>query len=232
MPYCVISCFLARKQAVSKWLCPAKSWRKEFRLFSSLTGLAGILVLISFTTSQAEYLLEADEDGQLHADIRNITLKDVSSFFDKNYDIKFIGDADQLQTEVTLSFERLSVEKALKKIFSRMNIVLEYDSRGTITEVRVLPAGRKTTNPALVDIPAFRPQQALAIETDEPDVADGQSVDETELQDAEPEPTAADDTDGVDQGDLPADDSFEVVPNSPPSDDDFDIVPSDPPSGS
>jgi hypothetical protein len=232
LPYSLFSRFLAGKQAASKCLCPARSYRKKYRLFSFFAGLAGILVLISFTTSQAEFLLEADENGQLHATLRDTTLEEVSSFFTKNYHIKFVGDADQLQTRVTLAFEKLSVEKALKKIFSKMNIAIKFDSRGDITEVRVLPTGPKTTNTGLVSNFVDKTAQALALEEDEPDLADVQSVDETDLLGAEPEPPAADETNQVDQGDLPADDSFEIVPNSPPSEDDFEIVPSEPPSGS
>jgi hypothetical protein len=116
---------------------------------------------------------------------------------------------------------------------------LKYDSRGNITEVRVLPAGRKTTNTALVKTPVSKTAQALALEQDDPEIADFQPEDETASPQAEPEPPVVDRAIQADQGelsadlpaDLPADDDLEVEPNSPPSGDDFEIVPSDPPSG-
>jgi hypothetical protein len=227
--------FSARYQFVAKCFPPSSGYRKGLRFFGHLIGVVGLLVLITFTTSQAEFLLEADEEGRLHGNLRETTLEEMTSFFAKNYNIKFVGDADLLQTEVTLSFEKLSLEKALKKIFSRMNVALKYDSRGNITEVRVLPAGRKTTNTALVKTPVSKTAQALALEQDDPRVADFQPEDETASPQAEPEPPAADRAIQADQGelsaDLPADDDLEVEPNSPPSGDDFEIVPSDPPSG-
>ncbi len=131
--------------------------------------LTCLFLLIAFTAANgAENLLETDANGRIQARLQNETLEEVSGFFRQKFNIKFIGEDELFQTRVTVSFDSLSLEKALKKIFAKTNVAFKYDSQGNITEARLLPTSKIKYNPALANTLNTVNQQTPAIDQQEP----------------------------------------------------------------
>ncbi len=159
-------------------------------------------VLIAFTTSEAEMLLKADEAGQFQANLQNETLATVKTFFEQSYGIKFTGDADLFQTQITVSINNLSLAKTLKRIFSKVNVAFKYNSQGIITEVNLLPTNQNKNNLLKANHLIKNPKQQLTGEfAIDPNVQNKDDI--TDIQ--------------VEPNSPPSGDSFEVVPGAPPS---------------
>jgi len=171
--------------------------------------LTSIFLLIAFTAvCEAENMLETDANGRIHARLQNETLQAVSVFFKQNFNIEFIGEDELFQTQVTVSFDNLSLEKALKKIFAKTNIAFKYDSQGKITEARLLPTSKIKYNPAIANAVNNVNQQAPAI-------------DQQDSNNQSPESSGAtsDDSIQADSGADSAEDGVVVEPNSASPDD-------------
>jgi hypothetical protein len=89
--------------------------------------------------AEAKFLLRADEEGLLSAQIENVHLAELRRFFEENYDIQFSGQDFIFQTTVTVSFEKLRMEQALKRILTRKNYAIKYNKEGEVLAVTVLP---------------------------------------------------------------------------------------------
>jgi len=92
-------------------------------------------------------VLQTDEEGLLSGRLENVNLAEVRQFFEKNYGIKFLGQDFLFQTNVTVSFEKLNLEQALKRILTRKNCAFKYDRQGALLAVTVLPGIRDTPAP-------------------------------------------------------------------------------------
>ena len=103
-------------------------------------GIILFFLLISLASrGEANYILRADEEGLLSAQIENVHLSELLRFFEENYDIQFSGQVFSFQTTVTVSFEKLRMEQALKRIFARKNYAISYNKEGEVIAVTVLP---------------------------------------------------------------------------------------------
>jgi len=103
-------------------------------------GIIFFFLLISLASrGEANYILRADEEGLLSAQIENVHLSELLRFFEENYDIQFSGQVFSFQTTVTVSFEKLRMEQALKRIFARKNYAISYNKEGEVIAVTVLP---------------------------------------------------------------------------------------------
>ena len=195
---------------------------------------ASLFILMIISPSQAENLLQADETGKLQASLQGVTLMEVKSFFEKNYSIKFIADDNLLQAQVSIYFENLNLEKALKRIFTNMNVVVVYNIQGEIIEVRLLPTSQNHSWPAIASTPINSEELQVPVEQIPASLTED-TVFQDDMQD--------NDSTAVPQGESifsPDEDikfepddiisSFQVEENSPPSGNFFQIVPSAPPS--
>lgn len=182
--------------------------------------LTSILLLIAFTAvSEAENILTTDANGRIQARLQNETLEEVSGFFRQNFNIKFIGDDELFQTQVTVAFDNLSLEKALKKIFAKTNVAFKYDNQGKITEARLLPTSKVKYNPAVANTFANANKQAP-------------SIDQQDSNDQPPEENLVPEDDSIlkDSVTDSTDTGLEIEPNSPSPDDSTEADP-DAPSG-
>ena len=102
-------------------------------------------VLCIFATSQAADLIQENGKGEFSAQLDNVKLSEVTRFIEKKYNIQFKGADTQLETSITLSFEKLNLEQMLKKILSKTNFVFTYNKLGKVTEVTLLQTGDKKT---------------------------------------------------------------------------------------
>jgi hypothetical protein len=183
--------------------------------------LIAVVIFLAVTTGKAEDLLQADTAGRVQANLQHVSLEDVSAYLEQRYAIKFAGNRSLLQTEVTVSFEKLSLDKAIKRIFSKLNVVYKYDNQGKITEINLLPAGRNTPTPGLANnyINNQPPQGVVEPEADsaqDNDVeTEGDQADEQENVDDQ----SADDDQAADQQneDDQAADAPAPLPDNPAS---------------
>lgn len=95
--------------------------------------------LFVFSTSQAADLIQENEKGEFSAHLDKVKLSELTKFIEKKHGIRFKGPDTQLQTPITLSFEKLTLEQMLKKILTRINYVFTFDKSGKVTEVALLP---------------------------------------------------------------------------------------------
>ncbi len=93
--------------------------------------------------------------------MQNVPLTKIKSYFEQNYNIRFIGDDNLFHSQLTLSFNKLNLEKALKRIFSRMNVALVFNAKGEVTEVRLMPTNHINTNMAALNNFAKYKEQGL-----------------------------------------------------------------------
>jgi hypothetical protein len=93
---------------------------------------------------EADTLLKQDENGLFHAHLERVQLTELKKFFEKEYGIQFKGEEFLFQTTITISFENLSLEKALKRVLIRKNYAITYNSVGKILEVTLLPGTSDT----------------------------------------------------------------------------------------
>ena len=189
--------------------------------------LISLFVLITFTLSEAEDLFTTDEAGKLQGHLQNVSLAEIRSFFEKKYGIIFIGDDNIFNSQVTLSFSGLALEKTLKRVFSKMNVVFMFNSQGKIIEVRVFPSNRNQT-PSLIANNLMKREDLLPNEATEVDQKDDITSFQIEVNSPPPGDPSPNEATEVDQKDDMT--SFQVEVNSPPSGDTFLIVPSGPPS--
>ena len=99
------------------------------------------VVLFYFSTSQAADLIQENEKGEFSAHLDNIKLSEITKFIQKKYNIEFKGQDPQLQTPITMSFEKLNFEQMVKKVLTRINFVFTYNKEGKVTQVTLLQAG-------------------------------------------------------------------------------------------
>ncbi len=111
-------------------------------------SLIFFIVLFVFSTSHAADLIQENEKGEFSAQLNNIKLSELTTFIQKKYNIEFKGEDNQLQTSITLSFEKLNFEQMLKKILTRINFVFTYSELGKITKVTLLQTGNNKADTA------------------------------------------------------------------------------------
>lgn len=184
--------------------------------------LISFFVLITFTISEAKDLFTIDASGKLQGHLQNVSLAEIRAFFEKEYGIIFIGDDNIFHNQVTLSFSGLALEKTLKKVFSKMNVVFMFNSQGKITEVRVFPSNGNQTSSRIANN-LMKREGLLPNEATEVDQKDDITSFQVELNSPPPGDLSSNDAPEVDQKDDIT--SYQVEVNSPPSGDDFLIVP-------
>jgi hypothetical protein len=208
------------------------------------TLFASILILLTFTSGEAELAIQTNEEGKIYAHLQNVSLVEVKNFLEQNFEIRFRGDITLYQTPVTLSFDNLTLEKALQRIFSRTSFVIKYDSLGKITEVDVFPsdgkkypagsakngnARRLAVNRSLGETHnlnlGIQDLQVGSALHNYPDILTPDAAFQ-----AMPHSSAHDDSLPGDVPPPPPRDSFMNVPNSPPPGGSSQIFPSSPPS--
>jgi hypothetical protein len=99
------------------------------------------VVLFSFSTSYGADLVQENEKGEFSAHLDNVKLSELTKFIQGKYGIDFKGQDAELQTPITMSFEKLNFEQMLKKILTRINFVFTYNKSGKVTAVTLLQAG-------------------------------------------------------------------------------------------
>lgn len=103
-------------------------------------GIIFFFLLVSFASrGEAKFLLRADEEGLLSGQIENVPLSELRRFFEESYNIQFSGQDFIFQATVTVSFEKLRMEQALKRILTRKNYAIHYSKEGEVLAVKVLP---------------------------------------------------------------------------------------------
>lgn len=113
------------------------------RLFFKKIIFVFLLVLCA-TEGEAKFFLQADEEGLLSAQIENVHLSEIRRFFEERYNIQFSGQEFIFQTKLTVSFEKLRIEQALKRILTRKNYAINFNTEGEVIAVTVLPGiGKK-----------------------------------------------------------------------------------------
>lgn len=122
-------------------LCPYSLERNEAMI--KIIIFCFIMLLIS-AKSEADTLLKQDENGLFCAHLKQVELTEVKKIFEKEYGIKFKGEEFLFQTTITISFENLSLEEALKRVLIRKNYAITYNSVGKILDVTLLPGTRDT----------------------------------------------------------------------------------------
>jgi len=182
--------------------------------------LVVLTVLLTFTTSRAENVLEIDEAGQVNANLQNFSLAEAASFFQENYSIKFIGADELFEPQIALSFNKLSLEKALKKIFAKTNVAFKYDDQGKITEVRLLPTSQKRSVPVAANNLVNPPEPTVTDEQENqaPDATDDTVIDQAE-QETPPDDASVETDSSPEPADIaeePADASDENIPDEQP----------------
>ena len=214
--------------------------------------LLTLLSTLSFNVCMADIDINTDEGGRLNVKLKGIPLTEIKSVLEQGYGILFKGDDQIYQTQLTLSFQNLSLEKALKRIFSRMSFALVYDSEGKITEVYVLSADGKKINHKITSVqPKNLSTNFKKIYAEK--YADKQTLDhlgennlpadKVKIPPPKSMVTPSEETafkvvrnsppgriGAGDPSSFPLDDTFEITPNSPPSGSSFQIVPSAPPA--
>ena len=121
----------------------------------STLALAGTIFISTF--AMAADLIQKDGSGRFHAELQNVPLSDVAKFMQTTYAIKFKGDAEILDSPVTVTFKELDMEAMLKKILARNNYVFAYDSQGNIAEVRLLPGVSEKNATGAMTKPGIQP---------------------------------------------------------------------------
>lgn len=111
-------------------------------------SLIFFIVFFVFSTSHAADLIQENEKGEFSAHLNNVKLSELTTFIQKKYNVEFKGEDTQLQTPITLSFEKLNFEQMLKKILTRINFVFTYSKLGKITKVTLLQTGNNKADSA------------------------------------------------------------------------------------
>lgn len=113
------------------------------RIIFQITMVCFGLVLLC-GRGEADALLQVDEEGLLSGRLERVNLTEVRRFFEQSHGIKFYGQDFLFQTNVTVSFEKLTLEQALKRILTRKNYAFKYDNQGALLAVTVLPGSGDT----------------------------------------------------------------------------------------
>ena len=193
------------------------------------------IYLLCAKPCNAEDLIKADAGGRLEANLLDIPLRQLMPFFEENYGIRFSGEDNLFENRISVSFNKLDLEKTLKRIFSKTNAVFEYNKKGIITRVYVLPVSIYQKSSAVANnFITAQDQQAVVTQDQEypqPEsfVQGDQNLDAANLLEVLSDMPPSDGPIGVDLNDDIT--SFQIEINSPPSGDSFQIVPGTPPSG-
>ncbi len=188
-----------------------------------------IMISAPLGVSRADDIISVDKQGLFSADLQNISLTEVKSYFEQNYEIEFAGDEDLLKTQRTVSFKKLNLEKTLKRIFAKMNIALQYNSKGEVTEVRLVPGGQAVNNISVLNnLMENREQNLQSMQT-----PDGVQENAPMENDALPVEKEEDEITSfvVEKNSPPGADGLPVDSDSPVTDPAFQVVPNSPPSG-
>ncbi len=193
-----------------------------------------------------------NDEGLIYAKMNNVSLLKVKEILQDTYKIKLRGDDQIYQSELTMSFDGLSLDRALKRIFHGFNFIVEYNSQGMATEVTIFShtngfpgRPRQNGNDQILsnnfkEIYAKRVAELQTLDhigskTFQPD-QDGMIMPEKDIQEAvqetfevqpniSPEGPAA-----ISPSLLTSDGSFKIEHNVSPSGKNFKIFPSAPPS--
>jgi len=95
------------------------------------------------------------KDGRISVDIKDASLAGIARDIEKQSGILFKGDESLLEEKISVSFKDLPLEQGIKRILANVNYSLIFDSRGEVSEVKIMSEGSDTG----VSQPQFRPGQ-------------------------------------------------------------------------
>lgn len=97
------------------------------------------------------------QEGRISVDLQDADVLSVAKDIERQTGITFKGDESLLEEKISVSFKDLPLEQGIKRILTNLNYSLVFDSRGEVSEVKLMSEGTSASaSPSQVRQPPTR----------------------------------------------------------------------------